>query len=95
MFTNKEAFITNLPHLWSLLFVIFETLVMTLLLVAEALENEAITLTDTVTVSSNAASMGGSQIFIKEGERKGLVGACNYNSVFSLCSLSHTQNLPP
>ena len=27
MFTNKEAFVANLPHLWSLLFVIFETLV--------------------------------------------------------------------
>lgn len=27
MLTNKEAIITNLPHIWSLLFVVFETLV--------------------------------------------------------------------
>lgn len=44
------------------------TKVMTLLLVAEALANGSISLTDNVTVSANAASMGGSQIFIKEGE---------------------------
>lgn len=44
------------------------TKIMTLLLVAEALANERIKLDDKVTVSSNAASMGGSQIFIKEGE---------------------------
>ncbi|MBQ4115236.1 hypothetical protein IJD34_07510 [bacterium] len=27
IFTNKEALITNIPHLWGLLFIIFETLI--------------------------------------------------------------------
>ena len=45
------------------------TKVMTLLLVAEAIAEGRITLTDTVTVSAHAASMGGSQVFLKEGER--------------------------
>ena len=44
------------------------TKVMTLLLVAEALESGELNLSDKVTVSANAAAMGGSQIFIKEGE---------------------------
>lgn len=44
------------------------TKIMTLLLVAEAIADERIKLDDKVTVSNNAASMGGSQIFIKEGE---------------------------
>ena len=44
------------------------TKIMTLLLVAEALDNSYISLEDQVTVSENAASMGGSQIFLKEGE---------------------------
>ena len=44
------------------------TKIMTLLLVAEAIDNGSISLDDTVFVSANAASMGGSQIFIKEGE---------------------------
>lgn len=44
------------------------TKIMTLLLVAEAIENEVISLEDKVLVSANAASMGGSQIFTKEGE---------------------------
>ena len=41
---------------------------MTLLLVAEAIRDGNIDLDDKVYVSANAASMGGSQIFIKEGE---------------------------
>ena len=45
------------------------TKVMTLLLVMEALDQERIALTDTVTISANAASMGGSQVFLEEGER--------------------------
>lgn len=45
------------------------TKVMTLLLTAEAIEKGRIALTDTVTVSAYAASMGGSQVFLKEGER--------------------------
>lgn len=45
------------------------TKVMTLLLVCEALEEGRINLTDTVRVSANAASMGGSQVFLEEGEK--------------------------
>ena len=44
------------------------TKIMTLLLVFEALENGKIKYEDTVTVSENAASMGGSQIFLEVGE---------------------------
>ena len=44
------------------------TKIMTLLLVAEAIEKDMISLEDKILVSANAASMGGSQIFIKEGE---------------------------
>jgi len=45
------------------------TKVMTMLLVAEAVENGSIALSDTVTASANAAAMGGSQIWLEEGER--------------------------
>ncbi len=45
------------------------TKVMTLLLVCEALENGKFSLTDTVRISANAASMGGSQVFLEEGEK--------------------------
>ena len=45
------------------------TKVMTLLLVIEALEAGKFKLTDKVTVSARAASMGGSQVFLEEGER--------------------------
>ena len=44
------------------------TKVMTLLLVMEAIDAGRISLTDTVSVSANAASMGGSQVFLEEGE---------------------------
>lgn len=44
------------------------TKIMTLLLVAESIDNGSINPDDKVTVSANAASMGGSQVFIKEGE---------------------------
>ncbi len=44
------------------------TKVMTMLLIAEALENGKIKLEDTVQISENAASMGGSQIFLEPGE---------------------------
>ena len=44
------------------------TKVMTLLLVMEAIDSGRISYSDTVTASANAASMGGSQIFLKEGE---------------------------
>lgn len=45
------------------------TKIMTLLLVAEALEKGFYSTEDTVTVSANAASMGGSQVFLEEGEQ--------------------------
>ena len=44
------------------------TKVMTLLLVMEAIDSGALSYTDNVTASANAASMGGSQIYLKEGE---------------------------
>lgn len=44
------------------------TKVMTLLLVCEALQSGSFTLDDKVTVSDYAASMGGSQVFLREGE---------------------------
>lgn len=44
------------------------TKVMTLLLVMEALDAGKISLTDTVTASAHASSMGGSDIWLKEGE---------------------------
>ena len=44
------------------------TKIMTLLLAAEALEAKAFSLSDSVKISSYAASMGGSQVFLEEGE---------------------------
>lgn len=45
------------------------TKVMTLLLIMEAIDSGKLDLSDTVTVSANASSMGGSQVFLKEGEQ--------------------------
>jgi len=45
------------------------TKIMTLLLTMEAVDSGRISLTDTVTVSAYAASMGGSQVFLAEGEQ--------------------------
>ncbi len=45
------------------------TKIMTLLLVMEAIDSGVIRLDNKVTVSANAASMGGSQVFLKEGEQ--------------------------
>ena len=44
------------------------TKIMTMLLVMEAIDEGAIALDDVVTVSAHAASMGGSQVFLSEGE---------------------------
>ncbi len=44
------------------------TKVMTILLIVEAVDSGAMSLEDTITVSANAASMGGSQVFLEEGE---------------------------
>ena len=45
------------------------TKVMTLLLVMEAMERGELQYADTVTVSAGAASMGGSQVYLSEGEQ--------------------------
>ena len=45
------------------------TKIMTLLLVMEAIDSGALSYDDTVTGSAHAASMGGSQIWLKEGEQ--------------------------
>ena len=44
------------------------TKIMTILLIVEALEDGRLTLDESVTASARAASMGGSQIFLAEGE---------------------------
>lgn len=44
------------------------TKIMTLILIFDALEKGSISLTDTVSVSEYAASMGGSQVFLEPGE---------------------------
>lgn len=44
------------------------TKVMTLCLIFDAIEKQQISLTDEVTVSEHAASMGGSQVFLEAGE---------------------------
>ncbi|MBQ3057238.1 MAG: D-alanyl-D-alanine carboxypeptidase, partial [Clostridia bacterium] len=44
------------------------TKVMTLLLVMEAIDSGKLSLGDMVSVSAHAASMGGSQVYLKEGE---------------------------
>ena len=45
------------------------TKVMTILLIVEAIERGDMTLDETVTCSARAASMGGSQVYLKEGEQ--------------------------
>ncbi len=45
------------------------TKVMTLLLAAEAVDSGALSLDDTVTASAHAASMGGSQVWLEQGEQ--------------------------
>ena len=45
------------------------TKVMSMLLVMEAIDSGKVALTDTVTVSANAANMGGSQVYLEVGEQ--------------------------
>ncbi|MDD4706172.1 MAG: D-alanyl-D-alanine carboxypeptidase [Bacilli bacterium] len=45
------------------------TKIMTLLLIMEALDKEKITLKDDVLITNNAASMGGSQVFLESGSK--------------------------
>ncbi len=63
--TNTELFEMNASEGCEIASV---TKVMTLLLVMEALEEGRFELNDIVYVSKNAASMGGSQVFLEEGE---------------------------
>lgn len=44
------------------------TKIMTLLLIMEAIDSEVMTLNEDITISENAASMGGSQVFLAAGE---------------------------
>lgn len=44
------------------------TKIMTLLLIFQALHNQTIQLEDLIPVSAHAASMGGSQVYLEEGE---------------------------
>jgi len=46
------------------------TKIMTLILIFEALENQKISLTDEATTSAHAKSMGGSQVYLEEGEKQ-------------------------
>lgn len=48
------------------------TKVMTILLIVEAIDSGALTLEDRITVSGYAAGMGGSQVFLEEGESMSL-----------------------
>lgn len=48
------------------------TKVMTMLLIVEAIDAGTLSLDDTITTSANAASMGGSQIYLEEGEQMSL-----------------------
>ncbi|MDO5547309.1 MAG: D-alanyl-D-alanine carboxypeptidase family protein [Eubacteriales bacterium] len=48
------------------------TKIMTMLLTMEALDEGRVQLTDMVTASANACSMGGTQIYLKEGEQMSL-----------------------
>lgn len=45
------------------------TKIMTMLLIMEALDTDKITLTDEVLITNNAASMGGSQVFLEAGSK--------------------------
>lgn len=44
------------------------TKIMSMLLIMERIDNKTLSLTDEVTISENAASMGGSQVFLQAGE---------------------------
>lgn len=44
------------------------TKIMTLILIFDAIENGTLKMEDTVTTSAHAKSMGGSQVFLEEGE---------------------------
>lgn len=58
---EKDADATHIPA--------SVTKVMTMLLIMEAIESGELSYDDMVTASANAASMGGSQVYLKEGEQ--------------------------
>lgn len=64
--TTGRVLLEYAPH--KKLFPASVTKVMTMLLTAEAINSKRITLADKVTCSANAASKGGSQIWLEEGE---------------------------
>ncbi len=59
------------------------TKIMPLLLVVEAIDSKKISLNDRVTVSANAASKGGSQIWLKEGEQMTVDDLLKSTAVYS------------
>ena len=59
------------------------TKIMPLLLVVEAIDSGKISLSDTVTVSANASSKGGSQIWLKEGEQMTVDDLLKSTAVYS------------
>lgn len=59
------------------------TKIMPLLLVVEAIDSGKISLDDTVTVTANAASKGGSQIWLKEGEQMTVNDLLKATAVYS------------
>ena len=71
------------------------TKVMTLLLVAEAVENGSVSADDIVTGSTKAASMGGSQIWLKEGEQMTLAEMVKCVAVVSAndCAVALAEHL--
>ena len=67
------------------------TKIMSMLLIMESVDSGKISLDDTVTISENAASMGGSQIFLEEGSKvkvsellKGVAVASGNDAVVAL-----------
>ncbi|MBR5561876.1 MAG: D-alanyl-D-alanine carboxypeptidase [Clostridia bacterium] len=59
------------------------TKIMPLLLITEAIDSGKIALSDVVTVSANAASKGGSQIWLKEGEQMTVDDLLKATAVYS------------
>ena len=59
------------------------TKIMSLLLVCEAIDSGKIKLSDTVTASTNAASKGGSQIWLREGEQMTVDDLLKSTAVYS------------
>ncbi len=59
------------------------TKIMPLLLIVEAIDSGKISLSDTVTVSGSAASKGGSQIWLKEGEQMTVDDLLKATAVYS------------